>query len=399
MLQFVIQSNIVLCYKKGEIFMKSRNEIYNAIKKLPSEEQLNFLKEKIIACESVCNYEDMVSYVEVLAYDFDRLDEIFDALPQAYNNAKLYDKTVSLIQPYMMNMDEENAKLFYIHPDSIYYLGVAYHHLQHNELALQCLSMVIQAEEDYINLNSEAADLNDRKLILAFSYAEKGMIFYEQNNYDEAFNLYDKSYSICNNIKAAYFIGHMFYMGESVDKDIDASVNMLTAVADINLNIKHENAIYIMVANYELGVIYATEQGYKNKEKSLERLNKAKELGYEITDKQIKNIVDNIEDDSAKPNSDKSSKKNGCYIATCVYGSYDCSPVWTLRRFRDDILSESFWGKTFIKLYYWVSPTLVKIFGKTLWFHKMWKPLLDKIVQKLSDRGIENTPYKDREEE
>ncbi len=36
-----------------------------------------------------------------------------------------------------------------------------------------------------------------------------------------------------------------------------------------------------------------------------------------------------------------SGKKNGCYIATCVYGSYDCPEVWTLRRFRDDVL----WGK------------------------------------------------------
>ena len=27
---------------------------------------------------------------------------------------------------------------------------------------------------------------------------------------------------------------------------------------------------------------------------------------------------------------------SGCYIATCVYGSYDCPQVQTLRRFRDD---------------------------------------------------------------
>ena len=24
-----------------------------------------------------------------------------------------------------------------------------------------------------------------------------------------------------------------------------------------------------------------------------------------------------------------------CYVATAVYGSYDCPEVWTLRRFRD----------------------------------------------------------------
>ena len=31
------------------------------------------------------------------------------------------------------------------------------------------------------------------------------------------------------------------------------------------------------------------------------------------------------------------SSSGGCYIATCVYGSYDCPEVWTLRRFRVDI--------------------------------------------------------------
>lgn len=41
--------------------------------------------------------------------------------------------------------------------------------------------------------------------------------------------------------------------------------------------------------------------------------------------------------ETAASNSSPSSN-NGCYIATCVYGSYDCPQVWILRRFRDDIL-------------------------------------------------------------
>ena len=34
-------------------------------------------------------------------------------------------------------------------------------------------------------------------------------------------------------------------------------------------------------------------------------------------------------------------KKSGCYIATAVYGSYDCPQVWTLRRYRDYTLAET----------------------------------------------------------
>ncbi|MFR9028073.1 MAG: DUF2726 domain-containing protein [Clostridium sp.] len=36
-------------------------------------------------------------------------------------------------------------------------------------------------------------------------------------------------------------------------------------------------------------------------------------------------------------------KRRGCYIATAVYGSYDCPQVWVLRRFRDQILEKYGW--------------------------------------------------------
>ena len=86
----------------------------------------------------------------------------------------------------------------------------------------------------------------------------------------------------------------------------------------------------------------------------------------------------------------------GCYVATAVYGSYDCPQVWTLRRFRDNTLAETWYGRAFIKTYYAVSPTLVKWFGHTEWFKKMWKGTLDKMVRSLNEQGVENTPYEDK---
>ena len=85
----------------------------------------------------------------------------------------------------------------------------------------------------------------------------------------------------------------------------------------------------------------------------------------------------------------------GCYIATAVYGSYDCPQVWTLRRYRDYTLAETWYGKAFIKTYYAISPTLVKWFGDTKWFKKMWRGKLDRIVSKLNADGVEDTPYID----
>lgn len=90
-----------------------------------------------------------------------------------------------------------------------------------------------------------------------------------------------------------------------------------------------------------------------------------------------------------------SSCCDGCYVATCVYGSYDCPEVWTLRRYRDKTLGSTWYGRLFIRLYYAISPTLVKWFGKTKWFKKMWKGVLDKKVKLLQAKGFEDTPYED----
>jgi len=89
------------------------------------------------------------------------------------------------------------------------------------------------------------------------------------------------------------------------------------------------------------------------------------------------------------------SNKGGCYIATAVYGSYDCAEVWTLRRFRDDYLSKRIWGRCFIKAYYHISPKLVDVFGDSKVFTKIFKKPLDKMVERLNRKGIENTYYED----
>ncbi len=92
----------------------------------------------------------------------------------------------------------------------------------------------------------------------------------------------------------------------------------------------------------------------------------------------------------------KASTSGGCYVATAVYGSYDCPQVWTLRRFRDDTLAETWYGRAFIHTYYAVSPTLVRWFGKVDWFRNLWKPTLDKMVDRLNRQGVADTPYFDK---
>ena len=109
-------------------------------------------------------------------------------------------------------------------------------------------------------------------------------------------------------------------------------------------------------------------------------------------------FFNNIRNVSLSSNNSSSNSSGGCYVATAVYGSYDCAAVWTLRRFRDQTLAGTWYGRSFIKIYYAISPSLVKWLGKTDWFKKMWKNPLDILVMKLQKKGIEATPYDDRKE-
>jgi cold-shock DNA-binding domain protein len=92
------------------------------------------------------------------------------------------------------------------------------------------------------------------------------------------------------------------------------------------------------------------------------------------------------------PNVDTSA----CYVATAIYGSYDCPEVWTLRRFRDFTLDKTWHGRLFIKTYYSISPTFVKHFGSIKIFKSQGKKLLNKWVARLNRQGYDNTPYKDK---
>ena len=108
-------------------------------------------------------------------------------------------------------------------------------------------------------------------------------------------------------------------------------------------------------------------------------------------------LIKNIEPDYVPDEINKTMQiKGGCYIATCVYGSYDCPQVWTLRRFRDYTLDETWYGRLFIQCYYAVSPKLVKWFGGYNWFRKPWKIVLDGMVERLKSKGVADTKYNDK---
>lgn len=115
------------------------------------------------------------------------------------------------------------------------------------------------------------------------------------------------------------------------------------------------------------------------------------DLNYRLSE--VKRLTSEIL--SKEPSYKVSNSSGGCYVATAVYGSYDCPEVWTLRRYRDYTLAKTCYGRAFIRTYYAISPTLVKWFGKTNWFKSICKPNLDRLVHHLNSKGVSDEQYND----
>lgn len=117
-----------------------------------------------------------------------------------------------------------------------------------------------------------------------------------------------------------------------------------------------------------------------------------KRVHHFIQEREPKKITQSLQTTEAQD-----GKKKGCYIATCVYGSYDCPQVRVLRRFRDENLRKSRIGRMLIKQYYAVSPMLVNLFGNRKLFKTIGRKCLDVMILQLKKAGIEDTPYIDLE--
>lgn len=128
-----------------------------------------------------------------------------------------------------------------------------------------------------------------------------------------------------------------------------------------------------------------------------EEYNATKSQALSFIEKRQKEIKLSNSDNASEYQTKTKTSSGGCYVATCVYGSYDCPQVWTLRRFRDDTLASTWYGRAFIHTYYAISPTIVKWFGNTEWFKKMWRGKLDRMVKNLQLNGVKDTPYNDKD--
>lgn len=227
--------------------------------------------------------------------------------------------------------------------------------------------------EKYYNMVEQNAPHNMEAVF--FSAYGKTMLSLTDSDYykrQQKFTVLNKSISVIND----YF--------EETDEDKEEVLNKICDAIIKMYSVKY-------VYNTRAGGGFGDDVWQKNLFNAVRDayITELKQIAEKHNDAYIQELIKKV--------SPVQSSSGGCYVATAVYGSYDCPEVWTLRRFRDNTLAETWYGRAFIRTYYSISPTLVKWFGNTEWFKNMWKPTLDKMVEQLNDSGVENTAYDDRE--
>lgn len=275
----------------------------------PEEERGNKIHQKADYYKENGDYETAILYYEYFLTLNE--DNISIELPELYNKIGEYSKTIEFVNVWVA---DKNRNFLLIHlPEPIYYLGMAYAAVNEIEMAEKTLLILgVNCQKDRLQSDSIAKTEQGRQEIyMLISYFLGGLskIFFNINDYQTAAKYIIEDFKYRPFVSSFYYAGHMMFKELGLGKDIKYAIELLVAVADGKINDK--DLEYIINSNYDLGMIYATEAGYKNKQKSISRLNRAKELGYAITDTEIIEITSDVVDDvkPASSSSDVSPKK------------------------------------------------------------------------------------------
>jgi tetratricopeptide (TPR) repeat protein len=215
-------------------------------------------------------------------------------------------------------------------------------------------------------INASSINLNMGGMVTVESLFTRANQFFSQGNYDRATEYYDRILDIDPEHKGALdgienvqyktliIIGKKRLSRELTDELVkEAQLNTSTAIAKMHEKTKIGAALCgkylkaLAAKNFDLGAV-------------------------------------NEEFKDVDPD-----KKEDCYIATAVYGSYDAPEVLVLRRFRDDTLSKQIAGRLFIKTYYFVSPPLADKLKNCTRINSAVRGILDRMVTRLANDNKE----------
>ncbi|MCD8337749.1 MAG: sel1 repeat family protein [Lachnospiraceae bacterium] len=223
--------------------------------------------------------------------------------------------------------------------------------------------------------------------------AQLGSLYYRgvsgnEQNIADAFP-YWKMAADRGNDECALIVGKCLQRGDGCTRDPSLGFSYLRKSA----NSGNVEALDCVAECYMDG--FGVEEDYR---KGYDYLRKAAALGHQGAKSKLgfykepnEYIRENQtgDDDYSNSYNTKSSGSEGCYIATAVYGSYDAPEVLVLRDFRDSFLNVRWWGRGFIKFYYFCSPSIAHKLQKTKRFNLIIRDILNHFVRYLMEREKE----------
>lgn len=204
---------------------------------------------------------------------------------------------------------------------------------------------------------------------------------------------------ISSELDTASIISGLNFVINNIEELLTKKREVIWNEEEYEISLINDNLIYCknnevrLVIN--LNLIDKKVEKYKNKNTKAHQYTYYFYLGERIISLNMKNENALLEELINKYSLTLESIHSGCYVATCVYGSYNTSEVWVLRRFRDSYLRKSLLGRMFIKVYYFISPIIIKFFGENKLFRKINHKLLNSLVHKLINKGYSSSPYRD----
>lgn len=264
----------------------TKQDYINQVAHLPREEQRKALENMYNAeCEIDDYSANALTLCEILAFDYNSWSHI-DILPHFYYDIGEYQKCID----FVLSQPEDNV----ISITKYYLVALAYEQLgncegaiqfsmRSNQLLLDLVSNGGQTQRPYNTLPKESTDT------LFSNYLVAGKAWYKLNKYKNAYDCFNESWTINPTICSAFYLGLILCDGLGLAKDIKEAEGYFIAV-----DTHSKDSTELGIANYKLGVIYATENGFVNREKAEAHLQKAKSLGYAVSDEEIASLLNNI---------------------------------------------------------------------------------------------------------
>lgn len=76
-------------------------------------------------------------------------------------------------------------------------------------------------------------------------------------------------------------------------------------------------------------------------------------------------------------------KRRPCFIATAAFESDKTPEVLSLKKFRDDVLINYWWGRRFIDIYYFISPSIARAMHQHSWSKRPVRGVLRFLLEKV----------------